>query len=159
MLERTVKIRPAYDKRDKDPNKNYGICAAHMFFYVKGEKGVVQFSLLTNWNLPHVQKELDRKTDLPRLLSRPMPADLGYHSPTPMYEGQTQMPCDLLPEGKCYYDGSGLRAYDVFKQLLEKGDEGVWEMLESEYRCLFENGGHAHECLCAHGNAYLENGP
>lgn len=160
-LERVVEIRPAFDRRHKDPKKNYGIGGVEFAFYLKGEKGVIQFLLMTHWLLPETQKELDEKEERGELKhshfnSRPLPADLGYHSPTPRYEGQQAMDCTLIPGGKCYYDGSGLRAYDVYKAMLEKGDEGVWEMLESEYRCTFERGGHAHECGCASSEAYTE---
>lgn len=161
MFERVVKVRPAFDRRHEDPNKNYGIAGVEFAFYLKGEKGVIQFLLMTPWLLPETQKELDKKEERgefkpSRLSSRPLPADLGCHSPTPQYVDQKSMKCDFLPGGECYYDGSGLRAYDVYKTMLEKGDEGLWEMLESEYRCTFERNGHAHECGCASSDAYTE---
>lgn len=63
-------------------------------------------------------------------------ADVGYHAPEPRYSGHDSIECDLLPEGHCYYDGSGLRAMDWLKrwdgtrrQMLD------WLMLE--YRALF----------------------
>jgi hypothetical protein len=92
-LERIFLIRPAFDKRHVDPDKNYGIHGAEMLFIVKGERGAVQFVLYTNWQLPHVTKEWLKK-DLGKpqgkymTLWRPIPADVGYHSPKPMYEGQ-----------------------------------------------------------------------
>lgn len=87
-LERIFVIRPAFDKRDKDPNKNYGVHGCEMLFVVKGEKGAVQFVLYTNWHLPHVTKEWEKKGQLSRGLWAPIPADVGYHSPVPMYEDQ-----------------------------------------------------------------------
>ena len=160
-FEKIVDIRPAFDKRHEDPSKNYGIGGVELRFILKGEKGAIQFLLMTHWLLPETQKELDEKEGRGELVhskytSRPLPADLGYHSPVPMYEGQESMECTLIPGGKCYYDGSGLRAYDVYRAMLKEGDKGIWDMLESEYKCLFERGGHAHECGCASSEAYRE---
>jgi hypothetical protein len=83
-MERIVEFNPAYDKRDSDPSKNYGIHGVNLRMILKGTKGAIQFVVYTNWHLPHVQAELDRRHD--HILCHPMPADLGYHSPTPRYE-------------------------------------------------------------------------
>lgn len=61
-LERIVRFYPAYDKRDPDPKKNYGIHGVELLMLVKGEKGAVQFKLSTNWQLPHVTKETVERT-------------------------------------------------------------------------------------------------
>jgi len=93
-----VEFTPAYDKRDPDPKKNYGIHGVELRMVLKGPEGAVQFVLYTQWMLPHVQKETDKRT-VQKILAggaaidldvfyHPMPADLGYHSPKPMYEGQ-----------------------------------------------------------------------
>ena len=106
-FRREIKFSPAFDKRTNDPKTNCGIHGAEMAFYLHGPKGVIQFVVYTNWPLPHVQKELDAKPpsrDFPYLFHSPQPADIGYHSPTPRYEGQTSGECGLLG-GKCYYDG------------------------------------------------------
>lgn len=68
-----------------------------------------------------------------------MGIDVGYHSPTPRYEGQTFMKCNILPGGQCYYDGSGLRAEEWFKIFLEEGDAKIWQLLEQQYNELFNN--------------------
>lgn len=64
-----------------------------------------------------------------------MPTDLGYHSPKPMYEGQSKMEgkCELVEGGVCYYDGSGLNAYPVMKRLVAEGEDGVWAALTDYY--------------------------
>jgi hypothetical protein len=147
-FERRVDFRPAFDKRDPDPKKNYGIHGVEIRFVVRGPKGATQFLLYTNWQLPHVTREamdlaeihaLDAIDIKVRFL--PLPADLGYHAYEPQYEGQERMgACDILtdaPNG-CYYDGSGLRAEGVYERLLREGDAGVWAALEDEYRSLFE---------------------
>jgi len=144
-LERIVKFYPAFDKRDPDPAKNYGIHGVELLMAVKGPKGVVQFKLYTNWQLPHIQEEMlnkpvrDRTTAMWRFL--PMPTDLGYHSYVPHYEDQSCITdaCELLDGKPCYYDGSGLNAEPVFKLLVEKGDEAVWRKLERYYEVTFNS--------------------
>ena len=78
--------------------------------------------------------ELDEKV---RFL--PLPADVGYHSPTPLYEGQTVCSdhCEYLDGKPCYYDGSGLFAEEVYQKLVEGGSDEVWKILEERYMELF----------------------
>lgn len=132
-LERRIDIAPAYDK----VSEGYGIHGVEMRWYVKGPEGVVQFLLYTNWHLPHVQDRLDARMDsqFPHLSCHPQPADIGYHSYKPRYEGQTavQKDCHLL-NGPCYYDGSSLQAKDFYKILVEKGGDALWEALEKRYQ-------------------------
>lgn len=183
-FERIVLFRPAYDKRSNDPKKDYGINGVEMLMVLKGPEGAVQFLLLTNWQLPHINKEFEDRPPLPdlpppvfdipgyrprfsmkHLLCRPMPADLGYHSPKPMYEGQEPMglkeikirknpkkkgmngyftstnpkptPCEWLDGKPCYYDGSGINAEPIFDVLLREGSDGVWRELEKYYHSVF----------------------
>lgn len=148
-FERRIDIDPAFDRRHPDPKQNYGIHGVTMRFILKGDKGAVQFVLFTNWQLPHVTEETDQRTiakaragedisiDL-RCFYRPLPADRGYHSPTPVWEGQESRECDLLDGKPCYYDGSGLQAETVYHALLAEGGEGVWKELEYYYSQVFE---------------------
>lgn len=137
-----IKFTPAYDKRPKKPgDPQYGIHGVTIWFYLKGELGAVQFSLYTNWQLPHVQAEFDAKpphSQFPYMFHEPMPTDLGFHSPKPLYEGQTKMSddCELLG-GTCYYDGSSLNAIPVFDRLRAEGDSGVWAALGEYYTATF----------------------
>jgi hypothetical protein len=55
VLTRDFAITPAYDKRAADPNKNYGVHGCEFRFYVKGERGAIQFVVYSHWHLPHVQ--------------------------------------------------------------------------------------------------------
>jgi len=140
-IEKIVKFNPAYDKRHPNPKKNYGIHGVELLFILKGKKGAVQFLLFTNWHLPHVQKELDSKSlgKFPYLFHKPQPADLGYHSPKPMYKGHTTATdsCKYLDEKPCYYDGSGLAAEKIYNVLLKEGSDGVWRELEEYYTEVF----------------------
>ena len=68
-----------------------------------------------------------------------MPADVGYHSPKPIYEGQEIMSdcCECLGGKPCYYGGSGLYAEKIYKVLVEKGSDEVWKKLEEYYIDIF----------------------
>lgn len=140
-LTRELIFRPAYDKRDPDPAKNYGIHGVEMLWVLKGAAGAVQFLLYTGWNLPHVREEM-KNAEINRLF--PMPADLGYHSPMPMYPGQSKISdeCEILG-GTCYYDGSSLNAHRIFDVLVSKGGDAVWDELENYYLSVFAESGDA----------------
>lgn len=138
-LERIVEFTPAFDKRDPDPKKNYGVHGVDLRFVVKGDAGAVQFLIFTNWYLPHVHESIvNRKyhhaTDLDNLFS-PVPAGISYHSKLPRdpeQEPSTEA-CEYCDGQPCYFDGSILNAEKVFSLLVEKGDEAVWEFLEEYY--------------------------
>jgi hypothetical protein len=74
-----------------------------------------------------------------RAVFMPYPADLGYHSPVPMYEGQDDFTqsCPVLGGKPCYYDGSALNADKIFDVLRAEGHEGVWRELEAYYNRTF----------------------
>jgi hypothetical protein len=130
-MERLVTITAAFDKRHANPSKNYGVHGCELRMVLKGELGATQFVLYTGWMLPHVAEEFKAK----KYVNEPMPADLGYHSPTPMYEGQEQIndSCEYLDGKPCYYDGSGLNAEPAFGVLLEGGSDALWGFLEEYY--------------------------
>jgi len=134
-MEKIINFEPAYDKRNSDPNKNFGVHGVNIRFVLKGDKGAVQFLLYTSWHLPHVTKELKVKG----YEFDPLPADLGYHSLVPIYEGQHIMSksCIYLDGKPCYYDGSRLATDKIYNVLLEEGDEGIWRELEKYYKDIF----------------------
>jgi len=139
-FERRTTITPAFDKRHKDPSKNYGIGSCELRMVLVGPLGATQFVAYTGWYLPQnmmdvLERELAFREEHGGRLSLPMVGvDVGYHAPHPQYEGQESRECDLLPDGKCYYDGSGLRAEDWAAILVAEGSERIWAMLEEEYR-------------------------
>lgn len=137
-FEKIVKITPAFDKRDPNPSKDYGIHGCNLLMVLTGEKGAVQFLLFTNWQLPHVTKERKIRWQSPDDIHRlyePMPADLGYHSPFPLWDGQQPASdsCEYCDGKPCYYDGSTLNADPVYEILLNEGSDGVWKRLEEYY--------------------------
>lgn len=135
-FEREIKFRPAFDNRSDDPSKNYGVGALKMTWLLKGELGVIQFVVSTGWYLPEVEAEWD-SSELARS-REPDAWDIGYHSPTPHYEDQPKMDCDLFPQGFCYYDGSSLSAEPILQALLCEGHEAVWSRMEDWYRRTFK---------------------
>jgi hypothetical protein len=140
-LKREITFNPAWDERNPDPGKDYGIHGVDMRFILIGDKGAVQFVLYTNWHLPHVMEEFEAKRDLRYNFFAPMPADIGYHSLKPMYDSQDVMKenCEYLGGQPCYYDGSGLWAVEYFETLVTEGGEALWEKLERYYYELFES--------------------
>lgn len=132
-LRRQVRFLPAYDKR----KEGYGIHGVEVSFAVVGENRAVEFVLYTHWHLPHVQTELNEKTELgvyPVRLLGPQPAEIIYHSPVPMREGHTpSTPSCKFTGGACYSDGWSFGADEAFLRLLHEGDDGVWRFLEDEY--------------------------
>lgn len=132
VFERIVTMRPAFHRVHDDPKKNYGVGGVYLRMVLRGPLGATQFLLLTDWYLPETL-EWWKARGLSRGNRGPTPVDKGYHWSTPQYEGQEARDCDLLPGGKCYYDGSGLNAEGVYQRLLKEGSEGVWRELEEFY--------------------------
>lgn len=148
-FERIVELRPAYDRLAE----GYGIHGVDLLMLLKGSEGVTSFLLFTGWLLPATlgleQPDSWHLGGWGPFYSRglharatadltPMPADLGYHSRTPRYDGQESMgACEYLDGDDCYYEGSGLNAVRVFDTLLHEGSVGVWRELEAYYARVF----------------------
>jgi hypothetical protein len=137
-FKKKVQIRPAFDKRDPNPSKNYGIHGADMLFTLIGEKAAVTFMLYTNWHLPHIVEEFEHLSD--HTFCRPLPADIGYHSPYAMYEGQRprKKACEYIGV-PCYQDGSASYADEFYQELITKGSKGLWAKMKEYYKSRFEN--------------------
>ena len=120
---------------------SHGISGMSILFISKGDKGAVQFVLGTGW-LPQYSEQSSigvRSVDL--TTAKPYPSDLGYHSKTQQYDGQSTIDdsCEYCDGEPCYYDGSGLNANDAMYALVNGGDEGLWEFLDAYYECVFED--------------------
>lgn len=94
----------------------------------------MQFLIFTSWFTEAVEKEHEGSGYQPR----PMAADLGYHSPTPRYEGQSTFDCEYIDGGKCYYDGSSLSAEPVYWKFVAEGEEAMWNELAAYYAATFD---------------------
>lgn len=136
-MKREIIVTPAFDKRDPNPSKNYGIHGAELRFVLTGNKGAITFTLFTNWHLPHVDAELRNGTrNKPEcdFMFQPQGADISYHSYISRFEGQTSMPeCTYLGGKPCYCDGSSLNAIPISEMLIAEGSEAVWKELERWY--------------------------
>lgn len=163
-MKKLVTFKPGFDKRNPDPNKNCGIHGMEIRFTLKNYKGAVQFILFTNWlpttggsDLKWFEKILPTETKdayrpmfvtllinpfIPSTFLKPFPADIGYHSPKPIYDEQKTVTeeCELLGGKPCYYDGSGLNAIRIFEVLLNEGDEGIWRELQNYHEYIFGEG-------------------
>ena len=112
--------------------KSHGRHGVDLLFLLSRNNRVIQFLVFTHWSPDCMEKGLFRDA------INPMPADLGYHSPTPLYEGQTSGDDCPWIKGDCYYDGSGLNAERPFGIFLTEGEEAMWEYLEGYWTDLFE---------------------
>lgn len=127
QLQRIIEFVPAYDRRDKDPNKNYGIHCVAMYMTVKGNNGAISFCVFTGWYLP--QNDVKDITG--------SGASICYHSTKPKYEEQTGLEsCKYLPGKLCYCDCTYIQADDLFDQFVSQEDEVVWKDLEDRYSFL-----------------------
>jgi len=136
-FEKIVVFTPAYDKRTNNPKTNAGIASVEIHFVLKGPKGAVHFSIMTDWFLPKNQKELRVGPffSLTRAGEKvkPMGMGVGYHSLKPMWEGQKKRQCNWLG-GEAYCDSSSLIGDEwVEKSLLPGGSDEVWKQLKKEY--------------------------
>lgn len=94
-------------------------------FLLHGDLGVTQF-LIQFLTKPYGEPLLD---------STPAEGwDLGFHSREPIDYATEMEECDVVPEGRCWYDGSGLQAKELARLFFERGEPVVWEWLEDRYR-------------------------
>lgn len=136
-----MEASPSFYLIRPEPARNFGVGTVRMTFYVRGEKGAIQWMIGTEWGIEPTRAHLAKfgwsKHDDPR---KPTGWDLGYHSPVPHYDGQSKMDghCDVIGSG-CYYDGSGLNADLLIEGFLAGGTEWLWPKLIEVYRTYFED--------------------
>ena len=157
-MNRRIVFFPAFDKTDPDPKKNYGVGCLELRFLVEGNKGAVEFQLLTQWYQRHV---MDRRLEnlkkdiwagkqdfLLKHFTEPYPIDLCYFSPIRLSEDDSEWKdgVSYVLGGKpCFYgykytDKKGFVAKEVaYWLLVEYGDEALWEYLEEYYVEVFGN--------------------
>ena len=85
-LTKLIEWTPAYDRRHRDPEKNYGIHGMNLRFILIGPKGTTQFLVYTNWMLPENRKTWNEK--VAACLCQSQPADAGYYAYAPQRDGQ-----------------------------------------------------------------------
>lgn len=143
QFEKIVEVHPAYDHHTgKGPSgkKGGGHHGCEIRFVLKGQKGAVQFLIMTDWMLPSSREWLKASgfgrgfRESVREERGFMAADVGYHAVEPQYEGQGDArPCPYTSTGKCYYDGSGCLADEWAEGFIAGGTEWLWKKLEERY--------------------------
>jgi hypothetical protein len=134
MLKCTFVISPAWNKRDPNPNKDYGIHCCDLFFYLSGDEGFINLQIFTGWYLLQDRHALKELGDM-----YPTGSDLSYHSKVPLYEGQELSRKDCrLTGGDCYCDGSTLLAEDLTKDMVIGGSNVVWKRMLEFYNEKFK---------------------
>ena len=108
MKQLTI-FKSAYDKRNTDPKKDYGIHSVQCYMVLIGKKGATHFTFSTGILLPKTIEEYIKdgraKYELTsygyHFLNKPMGYDVGYHSPKPGFEGQKiYHPTKIVKSGK-----------------------------------------------------------
>ncbi len=123
---RSVKFIAAFDRRNDDPRKDYGVHGVDIIFRLSKDGQAVEWRLFTGWQLPHVAAKGEG-------YDKPMPSTCRYHSKTPRHNDQEQSAneCEVTG-GVCYSDGTFVTD-DLFDALREGGDEAVWALLEKKF--------------------------
>lgn len=130
---RRVSFAAAYDKRDPNPSKNYGIHGVRITFAVIRDGEGLTFSVLTNWQLPHVQAEADAQKSKPGRDYRPMAFGVDIHRKVPTYEDQAPIENCSITGGDCYFDGSALLGESFLETLITGGDEALFARMEKQF--------------------------
>jgi hypothetical protein len=126
VLERRVEFRPAWDRRDPNPAKDYGVHGVEIHFSVIGPLGAISWYLMTPWVLPAVRKWW--KTLPVPARAEPIPAGLTWHERADTH-GQE---CHLV--GSCRAEQVGSLDTDwLYEILIAEGEAGLWRELESAY--------------------------
>lgn len=130
-FKREVRFKAAYDKRDPTPSKNYGIHGVDLIFLLTKDGEGLEYTILTNWQLPHVEVEVAAKWS--QQMQRPLSASCSGHWKKPCYEDQAASTdkCNLTG-GVCYSDGTFITD-DLFNILLTEGSDGLWKALEARF--------------------------
>ncbi len=136
-----IKFECRYGSESCKPGSggSHGKHGLQIRFVSKGDAGAIQFVIYTGWIPQFVKPSQTHVRNIDDWGSHMMPADLGYHSKTAKYNGHKPIDdtcefCDGLP---CYYDGSGLNAYDAMYALVNGGDIALWIFLDAYYESVF----------------------
>jgi hypothetical protein len=130
-LQKVIMFTKAFDRRNSDPSKNYGVGAVRIIFALKGDEGATNFTIFTDFYLPEV-------TEMLSCHSPSFGADLGWHSKERMYEDQTAISEECkLTDGPCFYDGTGLGGERLFNLFVAEGEQAMWEELLCSYNYTF----------------------
>lgn len=147
VMERRIIFEVGYDHRafpDDCGGGGHGQHGMNMRWVLIGPAGAVQWlTYMSNWvpgNVRHgTVGDIHPVSLVPTngRIGDGMAADLGYHSPVrPSWDDNewvSKQDCEFLPDGYCYYDGSGLNAEPVLEAFLSHGPHAVWASLARFY--------------------------
>lgn len=137
-LETGFTMTSAFEARDPDPSKDYGIGAVRMSFYVRGPLGCIVWDLSTGWYLPDVAKRIGPQ--------EPSPGAIEFHGAQPSYEGQeSREDCLLVPGGHCFWDVGYIIGEEPYEALVREGDQGLYRVLGEWYFRLAPKASDVHE--------------
>jgi hypothetical protein len=137
-----IKFECVWGSADCEPGAggSHGRHGLNIRFVSKGDAGAVQFLLYAGWMPQHALPSTIGVRNVRDWGGTGItPADLGYHSKTPHYDGQTQADsaCEFCDGQPCYYDGSGLNANDAMYALVNGGHVALWAFLDAYYDTVF----------------------
>lgn len=125
----------AFDFRNLDSDKNYGIGSERIFYAYCGELGTVAWYVLTGKFVPHVAKELNDKD--PDHLKRlyPMAGSLDYHyRQNPCNGASKRAQCTWLDSQPCWMEIADSEYAEKTLQLWQEyNDDAIFAYLEKLY--------------------------
>lgn len=124
--QRTITTRGAYDQRDSNPSRDYGISGVTITFALIGKDRALDWDLLTDCFLPHTNKRL-RKVG--RSHGGPTAGGVGFHYSEEQYEGMMSSETCTLLDGRCFYDTGFLIGDEVYRAWAYGGIDGVFGKL------------------------------
>lgn len=128
-LIRKIEITPAWDLRNVDQTKNYGVHNAEIWFSVTGARGAVTVSMDTGWQLPTIAPF--NGSCYPDAIA------FSWHSKEKRTFDTWEKDCPFTG-GECWSIVSFTKAKDFNSALTELGSDGVFKLLEKEYRKFFK---------------------
>lgn len=132
--EKFIFFTPAFEARDPNPSKDYGIGGVHLTFAERRGDLTIDCSFFTDWHLPEVQERLSTKLD--RYFNpKPMCNGIYWHRPKRTNEYQADTKDCILSGGQCFGEvGSALYGDVITKRLLLEGSEGVWNEIDKAFK-------------------------
>jgi len=146
-LKKEIVFNPAYDRRNPDPTKNFGIGSVLCSMILSGNEGAVVFNFSTGMLLPSTIKEYIEtgkacykinSDGMVYFLNIPCALDIACHSKKPLDDDHSILnkTCDYIGQ-PCYYESSSIEADEYLQILIEKGSEPIWDLLTSYYNETF----------------------
>lgn len=123
-ITRKLQANAAYDLKAE----GFGIHGVELVVVVERKPVAIELLWMTGWHLPKVREGLDTLSTKHYEFSGI--GSVSYHSPIPLYEGQSLRASNCqVTGGKCYSDSSFLASGEIFDQFVADPDS-LWKELE-----------------------------